>query len=67
VKVCSLLQKGMSSELETREQFNRQYGDYLPISIQNDLEKQPMEILFNEQQASESINYKLVESLEITD
>jgi len=47
-KVCYLFQKVMKSERKQRDNFNGKYGDYLPVSIQEDLQLQPIDILFND-------------------
>ena len=37
--MCTVFQRTLKSERKTRDQFNKKYGDYLPMSIQGDLQQ----------------------------
>jgi hypothetical protein len=54
----------MRSESKTREQFNRKYGDYLPISIQGNLWAEPIEILVNHEEVEVSQAYEFIDKID---
>mmetsp|Transcript_15275 Transcript_15275/g.25834 ORF Transcript_15275/g.25834 Transcript_15275/m.25834 type:complete len:237 (+) Transcript_15275:648-1358(+) len=64
-KVCYLLQRYLKSERETREQFNLRFGDFLPVSIQYDLQTQPIEVLLNGHELAASSKINLIEKVEV--
>ena len=64
-EVCKLFQSCIKSERKLREQFNKKYGEYLPVSIQGDLAKQPFDILFCQEECLTAANYQFIDKVEV--
>lgn len=64
-KLCYHLEKIIKKERSTRDNFNLKYGDYLPKSIQSDLQLQPTQILFSTEDSIVSSGYQFIEKVEI--
>ena len=50
VKMCNNLQKVAKQERNEQKNFNTKYGDYLSSTLQSDLMKSPISIMFNHQE-----------------
>jgi len=66
-KVCKLFQKWIAVESDTRRNFNIKYGDFLPTSLQDDIERPFVEILFSEGHTANNSNFELTRQVDITD
>ena len=65
-RLCTIFKRALKAERKAREGFNRKYGEYLPISIQGDLQQQTIDIIFSNQEVALSKEYNFIDQIEIS-